>query len=54
MSRMLEKTADRLIDVFFQIGPPLASDVKIWDIINKATAARYGLLSKILAQASKN
>lgn len=53
MSRMLEKTADRLINIFFQIGPPLASDRKIWDIINKTTAARYGLLSEILAQVSE-
>ncbi|MFF2319636.1 hypothetical protein ACFVTJ_01135 [Agrobacterium sp. NPDC058088] len=54
VSKVLEKTGDSLINVFFTIGPPLANDQDIWDIVNRTTAARYRLLPHILAQVSES
>ncbi|MBB4010284.1 hypothetical protein [Allorhizobium taibaishanense] len=54
ISKVLEKTGDRLIGIFFTIGPPLASDRNIWNIVNRTTAARYRLLPDILTQVSES
>ena len=54
VSKVLEKTGDRLIDMFFTVGPPLASDENIWCVVNRTTAVRYRLLPHILAQVSES